>query len=1034
MIERERKMYELRIENFINRLKESYNVEEINLEIEYCKFDPHVDFNSRLSGKYKPIKPGDIWGQEWERAWFHIRGTVPGDWKGKNVIARINLGGESILFSEDGTPILGLSHHTLWGPEHEFFRDRVRITDVAEGGEEIDFWLESSASQLFGLKLNEDRGDVLPLTSGSHEASVSYAQLNIFREDIWDLYLDSRLLFDLMKSLPVNSVRRVRILRSLNRAIDIYMGDEESTAMAASHLSIELKKEAAASDLQTIAVGHAHLDTAWLWPLDETIRKCARTFSSQISLLSKYPDYIFGASQAQQYEFVKQYYPDLYKEIKRMVHQKKWELLGAMWVEPDCNIISGESMVRQLLYGKAFFRDEFGIDINNLWLPDVFGYSAALPQILKKSGVDYMITQKISWSQFNKFPYHSFKWRGIDGTEIIVHFPPEDNYNSEMMPSKLRYARENFNEKDFIDEFLTLYGIGDGGCGPTEEIIENGLRQQNLEGIPRVKFGTAEEFLNKLSSHEQELPIWAGELYLELHRGTLTTQAFIKKANRRMELSLREIEYLCAMGDFDSYPGEKLNQIWKRVLLNQFHDILPGSSITRVYDDCKIEYDALVNSLAELKQNAITKLFEEDSNSLILINTLSFEFHNSVTLPDSWRGYEIVNADGYIIDTQVEDEKCIALVRIPALSLLVLRRDGKKIEEVTVFSNDVYILENARIRYEFDGQGQIVEIYDKEARKQVLASDSKGNVLSLYEDRPTAWDAWDIDIYYEKQKISDAKLIDREWLCDGSVRKGFRQILKIGHSEIIQNIYLDSHSKRLDFETHVSWHEDHKMLRVAFDVDIYHDTASYEIQYGFVRRNTHRNTSWDMAKFEVPGHRFADLSDANYGVALLNDCKYGYKIYENSIDMNLLRSPTVPDPQADRGEHSFTYSLLPHSRDLVHSNVHSEASQLNQKPIIIDGFVPGNTSPTSRLRPVELSSDDVILEVMKKAENENSLIIRLYEYRGNSVDLNILLHTEYNKLYEADLLENNLYELPVENDRCELKFKPFEIKTLKITA
>ncbi len=505
MIDNERKLYEQRIEVFSKRLKSLLYEQEIPIETEYCKFDPIVPFEQRLVGKYKPIKPGDKWGKNWERAWFYLKAVVPGEWKGKKVVVRINLGGESLVFSNEGMPLAGLSFHTIWMMS-EFVRDRFPITDNANGGEQIELWLEATAAQLFGLKLEEDPGIMNPVRFGNYEAAVQYVNLAIFRTDIWQLYLDCFLLNDLMKALPEKSVRRARILSALMKAIDCFHQDEKSVQNSRAFLSPELEKRSSASDLTTIAVGHAHLDTAWLWPIHETIRKCARTFSSQVQLIDKYPGYVFGASQAQHYAFVKVHYPSLYQKIKEKISQQRWEVQGGMWVEADCNLISGESMVRQILHGKNFFKDEFGIDIKNLWLPDVFGYSAAMPQILKKSGIDYFLTQKLSWNQFNRFPHHTFIWRGIDGSEVITHFPPEDNYGGDLRPSKLKYAQENFDEHAYLDEFLTLFGIGDGGSGATEEMIETGLRLADMENCPRVEFGHAQDFFDQLGKKNTCFP------------------------------------------------------------------------------------------------------------------------------------------------------------------------------------------------------------------------------------------------------------------------------------------------------------------------------------------------------------------------------------------------------------------------------------------------------------------------------------------------------------------------------------------------
>lgn len=1025
MIENMRKLYEQRLEIFLKRLRESFYEDEIAFQIEFSKDDPLPPFEKRTSGKYRSIQTGEIWGQNWERAWFHLQQTIPAAWKGKNVVAHLNLGGESLVFSPEGIPLQGLSVHTLW-LNYDFKRDRFDISRSAQGGELVDLWIEASAGQLFGLQLEVDRGTVVPKQFGQYRAKIEYASLAIFRRDIWELFLDCFVLNDLMKALPVNSVRRNRILKALNQVIDNFSDSAAGTAIARNCLKSELKKSHSASDLVTHAVGHAHLDTAWLWSVDETIRKCARTFSSQLDLIEKYPGYIFGASAAQHYAFTKEYYPGLYEKIKKQIKAGRWEVQGGMWIEADCNIVSGESLVRQILYGKNFFKEEFNIEVRNLWLPDVFGYSAALPQILKKSGIDYFVTQKLSWNQFNRFPNHTFIWRGIDGSEVLTHFPPEDNYGSDLRPSRLIFAQQNFDENADLDEFLTLFGIGDGGGGPTEEIIETGIRQHDLENCPMVVFSPAQRLLDNLNKHREQLPVWVGELYLELHRGTYTTQAYNKKMNRYMELALRESEILFSTLPFAQYPAAEFEKIWKKVLLYQFHDIIPGSSVTPVYEESRREYPRLKRMVENLQQNFAVHALKSDNDSITLINTLSYPYHRPVELPDSWSNYTIEhNAEQPVLCQQERDKK-VVFVEIPALRSIILKR--KQEQSVTEFklNSFPFILENEFIRYEFTSFGTLKSAFDKEVQQEVLSIEKPGNLLSLYEDRPANWDAWDIDIYYENQLIAYAKLMLQEWISQGPVRQGILQKFTIGNSTIIQKIYLASNSKRLDFETEVNWQEDHKMLRVSFAVNVHSDSASYEIQYGHVKRNNHRNTSWDMARFEQVGHRFADLSDRDYGVALLNNCKYGYKILDNVLDLNLLRAPTMPDPSADRGMHNFTYSLLPHRNELINSVVFSEAAQLNQPPVLFAGFDGHFRMPFS------LDTEEVVLEVVKKAERENATILRFFEPKGRKVKANLKFESANQKIFETDLMENNLRQLNLIAGNIELEFVPFEIKTIKI--
>ncbi|MFZ5516922.1 MAG: alpha-mannosidase [Candidatus Zhuqueibacterota bacterium] len=1026
MIDNERKLYEQRIEVFLKRLTGLFYEDELEMQTDVCPFQPIVPFSQRLSGAYRPIQQGETWGKNWERAWFHVTGATPENWRGKRVVALINIGGEGLVFDEDGTPVTALSIHSLW--LNHFRRDRLDIAARATGRETIDYWIEGSAGQLFGLQLEQDRGDRGPVAYGNYEAAFQYARLAVFRKDIWELYMDCFVLNDLMRALPEKNVRRARILRALMRAIDCFQPDEGSVQRTRDVLKPELEKPGCASDLTTRAVGHAHLDTAWLWPIHETIRKCARTFSSQLQLIEKYPGYVFGASMPQHYLFVKENYPSLYEKIKARIAEGRWEVQGGMWVEADCNIISGESLVRQILHGKNFYQDEFNIDVKNLWLPDVFGYSAALPQILKKAGIDFFVTQKLSWNQFNKLPNHTFIWRGIDGSEVITHFPPEDNYGSELRPSKLIYAQENFAEHDYLDQFLTLFGIGDGGCGPTEEMLETGRRLAELENCPKVQFGAAQDFLNYLAENKDLLPRWVGELYFELHRGTLTTQAYNKKMNRFMELKLRELEILYALLPLKNYPSRQFDAMWKKVLLNQFHDIIPGSSITPVYEQCREDYAWLHAEASQLARAAGDLLFDNDDQAMTVFNSLSCIYSRPIVLPDSWQGYDIVDDAGQSMPVQAENQGSIMLVEIPPFRSVTVRKGRQNANRPSRLDSDRFILENELVRYEFTDAGVIQRAYDKESQREILATKASGNRLCLYEDRPANWDAWDIDIFYENQLLEQARVERQEWLCQGPLRQGFAQKLTIGHSHITQRIYLAANSKRLDFETEVNWQETHRMLRVAFPVNVFSDVAVFEIQYGLLKRSTHRNTSWDRAKFEVVGHRFADLADRDYGVALLNDCKYGYNILDNVIDLNLLRATTMPDPVADRGFHSFTYSLFPHAKDTIESGVWAEALQLNQPPACYPGYAGAGIT-----LPFTIGHRDIIVEVVKKAEREDALILRCYEPRGRSVTARLTLLHSNATVFETDLMEQKDTMLERNAGQVALTFGPFEIKTLKLT-
>lgn len=980
-------------------------------------------FANRLRLDYRPIAVGDVWGHAWEPAWFHLTGRVPSAWRDKQVVAHLDVGGEGLVFLPDGRALQGITNGSVF--DSDFGRDIVPLYDRCQGDENVDLWIEASSNALFGLFANLDPNEDASDRFGYYDAKLNQARLAVLDSDIWALRLDLRTIIGMIKALPEKSVRRARVIRLADEAIAEFGRSGGDPRICREVLQLVLKSPAAPSSLSVLAVGHAHIDTAWLWPVEETIRKCGRTFATQLDLIGRYPAYVFGASQAQHYAFVKEYYPELYQRVKAAIIAGRWEVQGGMWVEADCNVTGGESLIRQILHGKNFFRDEFGVDIDNLWLPDVFGYSAALPQILRKSGIDYFLTQKLSWSQFNDFPHHTFRWQGIDGSEVVTHFPPENNYNSPLTPEYVIAAEERFKEKDFIDEFISLFGIGDGGGGPKEEYIELGRRMADLEGAPRVRFGTAMEFFHGLDKYFDRLPVWVGELYLELHRGTFTTQAAVKRANRQLEHRLRALEFLASCLPMDAYPQESLDTLWKTTLLNQFHDILPGSCINPVYKTTRVQHTEALGRCDSLMHDIAGTLFEKSDGNLVLFNTLSCRYEGAVVLPAQWHGCGLKDDSGAMVPTQTEGERLVALVDVPPCSLVTLSKTDARPDETR--SPASLVLENDRIRYGFDTEGRLAACHDKELQRDILPSGQMGNILTLYEDRPNDWDAWDVDLFYESVPVETARITAVEPLPSGPVRQGIRLCFQIGQSEIVQEVYLGRHGKRLDFETAVAWREKHRMLRVAFPVDVLTDRASFDIQYGYVTRPTHRNTLWDIARFEVVGHRYADLSGHDFGAALLNDGKYGYKVVGNTLDLNLLRSPNYPDPEADQGEHRFTYSFLPHAGDLVHSDVVPQAAQLNQGLVVLDGCSAGK-----RAFPIHLTGDGVSLEVVKKAEKESCLILRLVETLGRHSTAR--LETDWPKahLVETDLMEwrdGPRHPLPV-----TVHLKPFEIRTYKFVG
>jgi alpha-mannosidase len=1025
--EREERLYVLRVKHLRERLKLRLTPESVVFNAEYRLTEEPVPFAQRLEGEYVPIVEGDQWGTDWQCAWFKLTGTVPETWAGRHVVAQIEIGGEGLVFRPDGTALQGITAGSLY-TENSFHRVWVPLVDEATGGEQVELWVDAACNALFGIVPGQvtpghytDEHLGSPESHGSMNARAEQIRMVVFDRDLWALTMDMDVLISLVDSLEPNSVRRAHILRALTHCADVLGRIENDITGARDALKAVLASPANASSIPVRAVGHAHIDTAWLWPLRETIRKCGRTFSTQLNLIERYPGYVFGASAAQHYKYTKDHYPELYERIKQAIADQKWEVLGGMWIEADCNIPSGESLVRQLIHGKNFFRDEFGLDVDNLWIPDTFGYSAALPQIMLQAGIDAFLTQKISWNQINTFPHHTFLWQGIDGSKVLTHFPPENTYNSWLTPKSLITAEERFVEKAFVDEIMSLFGIGDGGGGPREDMIESGIRMRDLEGSPKVQFGMAREFFAATKKHNDELATWVGELYLELHRGTLTTHAFVKRCNRTLERCLRELEILWALYSFSEYPLTELDALWKSTLLHQFHDIIPGSSVNRVYEEAYETYDNLMSACGTLQKRFAESALQQSEATLTLFNSLAIPYRGAIRLPDAWKGTDCATS-------QSEPGGTYALIDIPPFSHIeICEADPQSIHDAASSPGDDLVLENDLIRYEFRTDGAIARVYDKTVDKEVLAADGRGNLLSLYHDRPVYYDAWDVDKFYmdELVQTADVTLIDK--IASGPVRSGVRIEATVGKSSLSQNAWLLSGSKRIDFETVVDWKERHRMLRVSFAVNVATDTATFDIQYGHTRRPTHRNTSWDTARFEVAAHHYADLSDCDYGAALLNDCKYGYRVQDNVLDLNLLRSPTWPDPGTDQRTHHFTYSFLPHTGDHVDSDVQAHAQQLNHPPVRFEGYAWTDVN-----QPIMIESESVRLEALKKAEKEDVLVMRLVERAGRQSTACVSFTAGAGELTETNILEWEDGTSIQVTESVELNFSPFQIRTFKI--
>jgi alpha-mannosidase len=824
----------------------------------------------------------------------------------------------------------------------------------------------------------------------------------------------------------------------------------DSVFAAHTTLKEAIAQAGAPLDVAVYAVGHAHIDVAWLWTLGQTRRKAERTFHTVIHLMAQFPDYKFSQSQPQLYDFVRQDRPELFAAIQEQVRNGRWEPIGGMWVEADCNISGGESLARQFLLGRTFFRQHFGADAESpiLWLPDVFGYAWNLPQLIKEAGLDYFFTIKIGWSQYNRMPYDSFWWQGLDGTRVLTHFSPTKEtgdhfiatYNAKANPAETLSTWTNFQQKEQSQDLLMAFGYGDGGGGPTRDMLENIREMGDFPATPRIRHAKAIDFFRALEANSgDQLPIWKGELYLEYHRGTYTTQSRNKRANRKSEFLLHNAEFVAAYtavvceNSASPNPTAQIGRAWELVCLNQFHDIIPGTSITPVYVESQAQY-AEVRQLAEgVISEALTAVSHAMQSPTLLINPNSHPLRTLVFIPDSF------HLEPPYGSQPTEGGFLIHADELPPYSILPLNGRGFQLHDLDISPRH---LENDFLRVALNDAGDIVRIYDKEFARDVLPPGAVANQFLAFEDRPKAWDAWDIEIYYD----------DKVWLAepaesitvveDGPLRATLEIRRRMLHSRYTQRISLCHFSRRLDFETRIEWQEKHILLKVAFPVDVLTPTATYEVQWGHVERPSHRNTSWDWARFETAAQKWVDVSEGDYGVSLLNDCKYGHDIQDAApggaiMRLSLLRSATLPDPLADQGEHEFRYSLLPHNGRLSTATI-AQAYALNNPPFAFHR--PGTkSSDESEQSPIGIpasfisaSQDNVVIETIKQAEDGRGLIVRLYESQRRRGPVTLRAGFPLAAAWRTNLLEENQEELAVDEDEVRLVVRPFQIITLRL--
>ena len=1054
-----------RVKHWIRTLKDDFYEPLGEISWEAFTTMEYLTPQEAQEGDFAPVGPGFTWGREWEYAWFKGAITLPERAQGQRIVMDLKPDGESALFVNGkafGT------YRASWVYEpHHFMEDNV-LSACGKKGEHFDLLMETYAGHFIPEAPTGGcaTGPVLPgaYRDGAEEGKrrvLGKCTYGIWNEEAYQLYMDVSTLSMLLTTLEENSLRAARIAKALQQFTLIADFEQPREGRIASYKEAReaLRPVMEAKNGSTApvfyAVGNAHLDLAWLWPMAETYRKTERTFAAQLRLIEEYPEYKFIQSQPASYEMCKKYYPELFARIKEAIKGGQWIADGAMWVEPDTNMASGEALIRQLVHGKRYYKEEFGVDSEILWLPDTFGYTAALPQILKGCGVKYLVTQKIFWSynEGEQFPYHYFTWQGMDGSQIVSFLPTSYTYRTDPIEAN-RIWKERTQLQD-LDAFLMPYGYGDGGGGPARDYVEYAKRQEHLEGSVKVKMAGPAEFFHDMEQQGGPVNTYVGELYFSAHRGTYTSQAMIKQNNRLSELAMREMEmWSClAMNKGMKYQLSRADALWKEVLLHQFHDILPGSSIARVYVEAEKAHKEIRKGAAEMKEKAFAVLTDlSNEQAVTVFNSLSFERTALVELPERFsggartleglpvpvqsaeEGESAGNPGGYAVKALVTIPSCGGVSLIPAEAGnacgeagVVLAEAGKSApvsaEQVTVRKQgESFVMENNRVKAVVNDRGEVVSFVLKSSGREFAAEPM--NRFRLYKDVPRLFDAWDIDSNYIHQEIEALREAKVE-----VVSEGLEGVLKvsgrIGNSSLVQYIRLEAEGTRLNFDTQIDWKELHRLLKACFPVNVYAENGINEIQFGYMERPAHRSRPYDKDRFEVCNHHYSAFCDGVHGAAVLNDSKYGISMNGNALELSLLRASACPEMQADNRVHHFTYGFTAWEGSFADSDVVRQGYELNVKPEIYAGAL-------ETFSAAGIDQANVILDTMKPAEDgSGDVILRLYESKKAAVTAKVRCALG-SRAYLCDMLENVREEIPVENGEMTLAFGAFEVKTVRM--
>ncbi|KQR40264.1 alpha-mannosidase [Microbacterium sp. Leaf159] len=977
------------------RIRPAIHSASVPLEVEVNELPGEpISPSAGLALDFSPASVPSAWGPAWSTTWFRLSGRVPTEWAGRRVEALIDLGFsdhmpgfqcEALAYRPDGTPIKSINPRNQWLP----------MADAAHSDEPVELYLEAAANPVL-----LDHHPFLPTQEGDIRTSsreplyrLRRLDLAVFETEVYELSLDLEVLFELQAELPETSPRRMQILQAMDDALDVL--DLQHVAATASDaravLVPALAAPAEASAHRVSAVGHAHIDSAWLWPLRETIRKVARTTSSMTTLIEEQPEFRYGMSSAQQYAWLKEHRPEVWERVKAAVTDGRFLPLGGMWVESDTVMPSGESLVRQFSYGQRFFEREFGIRSKGVWLPDSFGYSPALPQLMRRAGFEWFFTQKISWNQQNVFPHHSFLWEGIDGSQVFTHFPSMDTYNSQLSGEELAKASRQFKENRVSSRSIAPVGYGDGGGGTTREMTGKAKRLQNLEGSPRVEWEHPDDFFEAARAEIPHPAVWVGELYLELHRGTLTSQHATKALHRWSEHALVEAELWAATDAVRTgaaYPKAEFDRLWETVLLHEFHDILPGTSIAWVHREAVEVLSSVLSDAQDLAAAARRSLAGEGEHELRFV-------------PTSVGGGRALGA---------------AFVEAPAAASVLLSGE-----------NGGWRLENELVSVLVSAEGLIVSAVDKASGREAVAEGRAANLFQLHQDFPNMWDAWDIDKYY-RNSVEDLTGVAS---MSASVVDGTASVVvtrAFSESTIEQTIILAPGSRTVALRCDIDWHETEKLLKLAFPLDIQAANTEAETQFGYQSRVTHTNTSWEAAKFETSMHRFVLVREQDFGVALVNDSIYGYDTSREVSDdavtttvrLSLLRAPRFPDPDTDHGHHTIEVGMVIGADAALAT---AEGITLNSPATLVRG-----AREVDALVAVE--GEGIVVSGVKLADDgSGDVIVRVYEALGRRVAGSVVADFEHREIHEVSLIEDALDDARMGG---ELRLRPFEVRTLRI--